>query len=136
MSERIRAGFRFGEISDNPLSDVATSINSPEFAQLPAVSGDNYLVMVLDPNGDNGTPEVVYVTLHVISDTEVFVVRGQTQEGGGAARVHPVGTQWFHGPTRRDYVAISDVEPDDPHLGMLWVDTSGDKPILKVAEEA
>lgn len=90
-----------GTITDNPLSNVATTINSAAFANLPVVAAPDTLMLTLDPDGTSGLPEIVQVTAHTAAATSVTVVRGQeTANGGAAAHSHPLGTTWRHSATR------------------------------------
>lgn len=97
---RLRSNNVFGTITDNPLTNVATSLNSAGLANLIAVTGSDTAVITLDPNRVNGAPEIVYVTAHTASATSATILRGQE---GTAARQHPSGTFWVHAPTTVDH---------------------------------
>lgn len=102
---RLRQNFQHGTITDNPLTAASLSINSPEFADLVAVGGTEHLILVLDPKGINGDPEIVTVVAHTAATTTVTVgTRGA--EGDNPAREHPQGTTWILAPTRYDYKGI------------------------------
>lgn len=88
-----------GQVSDNPLSSGATTINSTAFANLPTVADPDIMWLTLDPDGDDGAPEVVKVTAHTASATSVTVVRAQQ---GTTARAHNQDTVWKHAVTRTD----------------------------------
>lgn len=93
------ANFLAGQISDDPLSDSATTINSAGFASLPVVVSPDIMWITLDPDGDDGAPEIVKVTAHSESATSVTVQRAQQ---GTAARSHADETVWNHSWTKSD----------------------------------
>lgn len=97
---RSRTAFLSGTITDNPLTNVATTINSAALASLPAIASPDIAVLVLDPTGSAGAPEVVYVTAHTGSATSATISRGKE---GSAARQHASGIAWVHGPTLYDF---------------------------------
>src|SRR4029077_1330615 len=66
----------------------------------PAVASPNYMPVVLDPQQQFGTPEIVYVTAHTASATAATVVRAQE---GSALRAHSSGEFWVAGPTALDF---------------------------------
>jgi microcystin-dependent protein len=96
--------FASGTITDSPLTVGATSINSAAFATvLPAIAAPRTMSIVLDPDGDDGIPEIVTVTAHTAAATVVTVTRGQqTSLGGSAARSHTAGTVWVLAATALD----------------------------------
>ena len=96
-----------GSITDAPLSNVATTINSAAFADLPAVTGSDTMWITLDPAGANGAPEIVSVTAHTAAATSVTVVRAQQST---TARSHPVSTVWAHSLTTTDIARIATLE--------------------------
>lgn len=96
---RSRTAFLSGTITDNPLTDSATTINSAALASLPAIASPDIAVLVLDPAGSAGAPEVVYVTAHTGSATSATISRGQE---GSSAREHAQTIPWVHGPTTYD----------------------------------
>jgi hypothetical protein len=91
--------FLAGTITDSPLSDVATTINSTNFASLPVVSGSDIMYLVLDPDASGGAPEVVTVTAHSTSATSVTVTRAAQST---TARSHVSGTVWRAAFTKAD----------------------------------
>lgn len=91
---RVRTDNVFGTITDNPLTNVATTMNSAGLANLAAVSSAEAII-ILDPNRVSGAPEIVVVTAHTGSATSATIQRGQF---GTAARQHAQGTEWVHGP--------------------------------------
>lgn len=97
---RLRSNFQSGTITDNPLSSSATTINSANFANLPVVASPDTLVLVLDPLGSAGAPEIVIVTAHTAAATSVTVTRGAE---GTTARSHALGMGWQHNATARDF---------------------------------
>lgn len=93
---RLKLNFQAGTITDNPLAIGATTINSAEFASIPAIAASpnaDILAIVLDPDAVNGAPEIVWITSHTASATSAPVLRGQE---GTTARQHPQGTKWVH----------------------------------------
>ena len=100
---RLRSDFKNGTITDNPLTNVATTINSAAFANLPTVTAPDELTLVLDPTASAGAPEIVRVTAHTASATSVTVARGQE---GTAARQHASGMTWRHTGTSSDFVTV------------------------------
>jgi hypothetical protein len=99
---RVRENQRHGVITDNPLSAAATSVNSAEFAtELPAIGATEHCILVLDPAGVNGDPEILTVISHTAATTTATVTRG---DEGSVARDHPQGTKWILAPTTYDYI--------------------------------
>lgn len=91
---RVRTDNVFGTITDNPLTNVATTMNSAGLANLAAVSSKEAII-ILDPNRVSGAPEIVVVTAHTGAATSATIQRGQF---GTSARQHASGTAWVHGP--------------------------------------
>lgn len=97
---RLKSNFQRGSL-DSTLSSTATELTDDQFTTLPEVTGGDILVLVLDPAGVNGDPEIVYVTSHAGGATPgVYVSRGQENT---SAREHPSGTRWIHTVTAEDY---------------------------------
>jgi hypothetical protein len=92
---RIRSNNVFGSTTDDPLTNVATTLNSAGLANLAAVTGADHALITLDPGRVAGAPEIVRVTAHTASATSATITRGQF---GTAAREHLVGTAWEHAP--------------------------------------
>jgi len=94
-----------GLITDNPLTSGATTFNSPGLEFVPAVAAPATMVVVWDPEGVGGTPELGLITVHTASATVATVTRGlETTLGGSAARSHVAGTPWIvPGVTAGDY---------------------------------
>lgn len=101
---RLRSNNVFGTITNDPLTNVGTTLNAAGLANLVAVASPNVAVITLDPNRVNGAPEIVYVTAHTGSATSATILRGQE---GTAAREHPLGTFWVHAPTALDHRPFS-----------------------------
>lgn len=100
---RLRINFLDGVLSA-AATDVATTLSSAEFADLPAiVLNDAYVVIVLDN-------EVVYVTEHTAAATTVTVERGVE---GTTAVAHGEGAVWSHSSTARDFI-----EGYTPHIAL------------------
>jgi hypothetical protein len=108
---RIRTNNVFGTTTDNPLTNVATTMNSAGLANLAAVTGSDEALITLDPNRVNGAPEIVRVTAHTGSATSATIDRA---EFGTTAREHPAGTEWVHGA-----VAATASDPDGD-FGGFW----------------
>jgi hypothetical protein len=92
---RVRTDNVFGTTTNNPLSNVGTTLNSAGLAGLAAVSGGDEAIITLDPNKVFGAPEIVVVSAHTALATSATIARGQF---GTAARSHVSGTEWVHGP--------------------------------------
>lgn len=83
-----------GTTTDNPLTNVATAVNSAGLASMAVVAGGDYMWITLDPLAVNGAPEIVLVTAHSSSATSCTITRAQQ---GTAARQHPQNTKWVGG---------------------------------------
>jgi len=100
--------FKSGTITDNPLTNAATSVNSAGFSALPTVAAPDICWLVLDPEGSAGTPEIVQVTTHTAAATVCTIVREQqTALGGSAGRQHDVGTKWVLALTPSDLAYLA-----------------------------
>lgn len=97
---RLRQNFISGTITDNPLTSGATTVNSAALAALVAIGSASHAVLILDPRGVSGAPEIVHVTAHTASATSATIVRGRE---GTTARQHASGTAWAHGPIASDF---------------------------------
>ena len=101
---RLRAGTVYGTLSDALLtnSSGATTMNSAGLATAftPAVTAPQYMPVILDPQQQNGAPEIVWVTAHTGSATTATVLRAQE---GSTLRAHLTGEFWVAGPTLQDY---------------------------------
>ncbi len=86
--------FRSGTLT-GAITDSATTIFSAEFADIQAISADT-MSIVLDPQGVDGDPEIVTITNHGASDTDVTVTRGANN------RAHAADTRWVHAVTAAD----------------------------------
>lgn len=124
---RLRRNNQTGTITDNPLAIGATTINSAAFTLLPTVDATNHLLLILDPLGATGTPEIVRVTAHTAAATSCTIVRAQE---GSTARSFVFNTTWFWGPVASDY-SLSDVtsgtRPSVPYTGELILETDTKK---------
>lgn len=126
---RRRYNFKSGTITDNPLTNSATTMNSTNLAGLPAIGSTEYAVLVLDPAGTGNGPEVVYVTAHTGSATSATIVRGRE---GTTAVQHNSNVTWIHVATAADYPVVggSSDQPSGtglPYEGQLYVDTTNDR---------
>lgn len=126
---RLRRNNIAGTITDNPLTNVSTTINSPGFVDLPTVDATNHLILILDPLETNGPAEIVRVTTHTVAASVVTVTRGAE---GSAARSHILGTTWFHGPVTSDTTEVltSSTRPSVPYEGELIYETDTDDVFL------
>lgn len=126
---RRRYNFKSGTITDNPLTNSATTMNSTNLAGLPAVGSTEYAVLVLDPAGTGNGPEVVYVTAHTGSATSATIVRGRE---GTTAVQHSSNVTWIHVATAADYPVVGDDNDQPsgtglPYEGQIYIDTTNDR---------
>lgn len=121
---RIRADNVFGTVTDNPLSAVATTLNSAGLANLPAVASAHALI-VLDPLRTAGAPEIIIVTAHTGAATSATVTRGAL---GTSARSHAAGVAWVHAVDITDAIIIctAATRPADQYEGQLVYETDTD----------
>jgi hypothetical protein len=99
----IYTNLQTGTITDNPLTNSATTVNSAAFATLPVIAAPDFMWLTLDPTSVAGTPEIVKITTHTNAATVCTIVRGQqTGQGGGAARQHLLSTKWAVAATAND----------------------------------
>ena len=113
MAKRLRTNF----VSGNLFAQVTSTeqhLESTGFAKLPDIGtvGGNtdYALVVLDPFGSRGDPEVVSVQRitysgtptagHTAGSNDIYVVRGYA---GTVARIHLAGTAWVHAPVNTDF---------------------------------
>lgn len=99
---RVRANFLGGLTEDNPLASGATVLTSAGLASLPAIGSTQHMVLILDPDGVGGNPEIIYVVAHTAAATAATILRGQEST---VARAHARDTPWIHGPTVVDFAA-------------------------------
>jgi microcystin-dependent protein len=90
--------FLSGTTTDNPLTNVATTVNGSAFSGLPEITAPDFMWLVLDPEGDDGAPEIVKITAHTALATSVTVERAQQNT---SARQHDSGTTWHASPVTR-----------------------------------
>lgn len=100
------SNFQTGTITDNPLSNVATTVTSSGFSSLPTITSPDYMWITLDPLGTAGSPEIVKVTAHSSSATTITVTRGQQ---GTSARQHNSGVIWANSATKSDFEQMTTV---------------------------
>lgn len=98
---RVRTNFAKGA-AEGGLTLAGTTLTSADLATFPAVTGADHAVITVDPLGDGGAPEIVYVTAHTAAATTATVLRGRE---GTTARAHAAETPWVHGPTGADFGA-------------------------------
>lgn len=98
--QRVRQLAIGGLVEDNPLAIGGTTLTS---AALAAISGgitsSQHLAIVLDPDGVDGAPEVVYVTLLTGGAGSATIARAKE---GTTARAHVANTPWVHAATPTD----------------------------------
>ena len=102
--KRLRVNSIGGLIEDNPLTSGATTLTSSALASLPLVDSTNHCALVLDPDGVEATPEIVWITAHTAYATTATVSRAQE---GTVAVAHSQGIPWVHAPTVSDYPVSS-----------------------------
>lgn len=121
---RIRERNVFGTVTDNPLTNVATTLNSAGLTNLPAVAS-NHAILVIDPLRTAGAPELVIVTAHTGAATSATISRGQL---GTSARQHASGGLWVHANDITDAIMIltSSTRPTDLYEGQLIYETDTD----------
>lgn len=90
---RIRDNFQSGVLGTG-LTAAATTFVSEQLAGFPVVSTGDNAVIVLDPNGEFGAPEIVYLTAHAAGADNGTILRAQE---GTAARIHNINTNWING---------------------------------------
>ena len=105
-------------VADNPLTAGATTLNiaGGTFA---VVDSAHHQLLILDPDGVAGAPEIVRVTAAVAGATSATVVRGVD---GTAARQHAQGVAIVSGPVVSDLIR----SPDVPWGGDLGYDVEFD----------
>lgn len=96
---RLRENFQHGTLTAQLLIG-GTTLDSAELASLQAVTAPDIAVLVLDPAGDDGAPEIVHVTAHTGAATTATILRAQE---GTTARQHEIATVWKHSPTADDF---------------------------------
>ena len=96
---RVKTAFVSGTITNNPLAIGGTTLNSAELSSLAAIAAPDIAVIILDPAGTAGAPEIVWVTEHTALATSATITRACE---GTTARQHASGIPWVHGPTIKD----------------------------------
>lgn len=87
-----------GTITDNPLTNVAVTMNSAGLAAFPTVTSVEYVAIIFDPLGLN--PEIAYITAHNFGQTTATIVRGRE---GTTGTQWSAGTRWAHSATTVDF---------------------------------
>src|SRR3990167_8798804 len=98
---RKKAGFVSGTITDNSLLVGATTMNGAALANIPAIVSPDICILVLDPTGSAGAPELVYITAHTAAATSATIARAKEST---TARQHASGVDWAHVPTSKDFI--------------------------------
>jgi hypothetical protein len=109
---RIQKNFQFGTLTAS-ISPSQTSITETQFATLPTIpSTDSYFPLTLM---DLTTKqfEVVWVTAHAASSTNITVLRGREQS---TAKIWLSGTVWQNAPTAWDGVEDKN-NVSNPYVG-------------------
>ncbi len=97
---RVRANFTGGLVDDNPLTSGATTLTSNALQALQVIGATQHMVIVFDPDGYGGNPEIAYLTGHTTAAGTATILRGQE---GSTARAHLQDTPWVHSATAKDY---------------------------------
>ena len=104
-----------GRLSSS-ISDSDVTISSAGLVDLPEIVAPDYAKITLDPNGDSGRPEVVFVTDHAANATTATITRGEEQiDGGSPVRGQVMGydfTGLLEGDGGTDEVLITIISPD------------------------
>lgn len=103
--KRVRVNGVGGLIDDNPLTIAATTLTSTGLGPLPLINTTNYAAIVLDPDGLESAPEIVWITSHAANATTATILRSQE---GTTAIAHSVDIPWVHAPTIKDYLKSVD----------------------------
>lgn len=101
----IHTNFVSGTLSAD-IGNSDTVLNSAGFAALGVVTGTDVAKIILDPFGENGPPEIVYVTGHTASATTVTGC--QRGREGTNARTHNTGVTFVHAPVASDFSEFPD----------------------------
>lgn len=96
---RLRQNFQSGDLSAG-LTIGGTTLTSAQLAGFQAVVAPDIAVIVLDPHGVDGAPEIVHVTAHTALALTATILRAQE---GTVARAHNVATDWEHNITEDDF---------------------------------
>lgn len=96
---RVKTAFVSGTVENDPLASGGTTLTSTGLTSLPVIAAPDIAVIVIDPAGSGGAPEVVYVTAHSSSADSATIVRARE---GSSAREHASTIPWVHGPTVLD----------------------------------
>lgn len=89
-----------GLIEDNPLSSGATTLTSAGLMGFGALVTDEYFPIVLDPDGQSGSPEIAFITAHTAAASTATISRGRE---GTTARACDRDTPWVHSTTVKDF---------------------------------
>lgn len=100
---RLKSNFKWGTITvDLSASGSSSTMTSPGLSTLPTVTAPDIAVLVLDPNGVHGAPEVVHITAHTVTTTTATILRAQE---GTTQRAHLAvdAEEWRHVATAADW---------------------------------
>ncbi len=105
---RVKANFIWGTLSaDLPATGTSASMTSMSAGMLalPTIASPDIAVLVLDPNGIHGAPEVVYVTAHTTTTSTATITRAQE---GSNQRAHLASDveEWRLVSTAGDWTAL------------------------------
>ncbi len=102
MANEKRARFNSlgGLVEDNPLTSGATTLTSAGLIPMGVIDSTNHAVVVIDPDGIEGAPEIAYVTTHAASAGSATVLRAQE---GTVAIQRSQGIPWVHSATIKDF---------------------------------
>lgn len=97
---RLRSNGNGGLVEDNPLTSGATTLTSAGLVPLPLVDTTNYMALILDPDGLESAPEIVWITAHTLNAGTATILRAQEST---TAVAHSVDIPWVHAPTILDF---------------------------------
>lgn len=117
---RKRYNFIGGLVEDNPLSSGATTLTSAGLAAVGTLGTDEYMVVILDPDGVDGEPEIAYITAHTSAATTATISRGLESS---TARAHDRDTPWVHAATAQDFEGITLATQEQASAGLTTATT-------------
>jgi hypothetical protein len=80
-----------GTTTTDPLLIGGVTLNSAALADLIAIADPNFIAITLDPEKEDGAPEIIWVTAHTGASTSATILRAQE---GTTAREHLSGTKF------------------------------------------
>jgi len=104
MVDYILKDLQIGTLTSG-ISSGSTTLASASFAAIPVISAPAFMWMSLDPDGVDGTVEIVKITAHSSSSTSITVTRGH---GGTTPRSHAADTKVVAGLVKAVFDEIED----------------------------